>query len=86
VRLLTAQSDRLTLLTSYELSAYEGDSLAGIPYGPILPVPQMALTMREGWLPTQLQSEFINLIQTRAMDPFKPMRRAARSEVPALVS
>jgi DNA-binding transcriptional LysR family regulator len=86
VRLLTAHSNRLTLLTSYELLAYEDDSLAAIPYGPILPVPWMGLTMREGWLPTQLQSEFIELIQKRVMDPFEPIRRAARREVHAPVS
>ena len=77
MRLLTAQSNRLTLLTSYELSAYEGDSLTAIPYGPILPRPWMGLTLREGWLPTQLQSEFIELIQKRVMDPSEPIRRSA---------
>jgi hypothetical protein len=46
----------------------------------------MGLTMREGWLPTQLQSEFIELIQKRVMDPFEPIRRAARSEFYAPVS
>jgi DNA-binding transcriptional LysR family regulator len=80
MRLLTAQSNRLTLLTSYELSAYEDDSLAAIPYGPDLPLPWMGLTMREGWLPTRLQSEFIELIQNRVMDPFEPIRRPARCD------
>jgi LysR family transcriptional regulator, regulator for genes of the gallate degradation pathway len=86
MRLLTAQSDRLTLLTSYELLAYEDDSLVAISYGPDLPLPWMGLTMREGWLPTQLQSEFIELIQKRVMDPFEPTRRPARSDFHTPVS
>jgi LysR family transcriptional regulator of gallate degradation len=86
VRLLMAQSNRLTLLTSYELSAYDDDSLAAIPYGPDLPLPWMGLTMREGWLPTRLQSEFIELIQKHVMDPFEPVPRPARSNFCAPVS
>jgi len=86
MRLLTAQSNRLTLLTSYELSAYEGDSLTAIPYGPILPIPWMGLTMREGWLPTRLQSEFIELIQKHVMAPSEPIRRSAGSDINTPVS
>ncbi len=81
VRLLTAQSNRLTLLTSYELVAYQDDALAAIPYGPILPLPWMGLTMREGWQPTQLQLEFMDLIQKRVMGPFEPIRRPARNDI-----
>jgi hypothetical protein len=36
--------------------------------------------MREGWLPTQLQSEFIELIQKRVMAPSEPIRRSAGSD------
>jgi len=86
MRLLTAQSNRLTLLTSYELLAYEDDSLAAIPYGPDLPLPWMGLTMREGWLPTRLQSDFIELIQKRVMDPLEPIRRPACSDFHTSVS
>ena len=64
IRLLLAQSDRLTLLTSYELM-YEDDALAAVPFGPIDPVPAIGLTMRENWLPTQLQKSFLDLIQKR---------------------
>jgi DNA-binding transcriptional LysR family regulator len=62
VRLLLQQSDRLTLLTSYELM-YEDEGLVAIPFGPILPAPHIGITMRENWLPTQLQSSFLTLIQ-----------------------
>jgi DNA-binding transcriptional LysR family regulator len=86
MRLLTAQSNRLTLLTSYELSAYDDDSLAAIPYGPDLPPPWMGLTMREGWLPTRLQSEFIDLIKKHVMEPFEPARRPVRSDFYSPVS
>jgi hypothetical protein len=51
-----------------------------------LPLPWMGLTMREGWLPTRLQSEFIELIQKRVMYPFEPIRRPARSEFHTSVS
>jgi LysR family transcriptional regulator of gallate degradation len=77
IRLLLTQSDRLTLLTSYEL-IYEEDALAAVPYGPIQPVPCFGLTMRENWLPTQLQASFVNLIQSRvvgALTPTTALRR-----------
>jgi DNA-binding transcriptional LysR family regulator len=61
VRLLLSQSDRLTLLTSYELM-YEEDTLAAVPFGPIEPPPCIGLMTRENWLPTQLQTNFIDLV------------------------
>jgi DNA-binding transcriptional LysR family regulator len=64
VRQLLAQSDRLTLLTRYELLT-EDDMLAAVPYGPIEPVPSLGLTMRENWLPTRLQASFVELIEER---------------------
>jgi DNA-binding transcriptional LysR family regulator len=80
IRLLLAQSDRLTILTSYELM-YEEDALTALPFGPIEPVPSIGLTMRENWLPTQLQADFIDLMQRRiegSLMPLKSLRR--RSE------
>jgi len=64
VRLVIQQSDRLTLLTSYELM-FEDDGLATVPFGPIEPAPHIGITMRDNWLPTQLQSAFLELIQER---------------------
>lgn len=83
IRLLLTQSDRLTLLTSYEL-IYEEDALAAVPYGPIKPLPCFGLTMRENWLPTQLQASFVNLIQSRvvgALTPTTALRRTAPAKV-----
>ena len=64
VRLMVADSDYLTLLTSYQLF-HEGDALTALPFGPIEPAPVIGLSLRENWLPTQLQSDFIALVQKR---------------------
>ena len=77
IRLLLAQSDRLTLLTSYELM-YEDDALVPLQFGPIEPVPAIGLTMRENWLPTQLQKNFLALIQKRIVGSLSVTRQLAR--------
>jgi LysR family transcriptional regulator, regulator for genes of the gallate degradation pathway len=73
IRMLLSQSDRLTLLTSYELM-YEEDTLAAVPFGPIEPVPCIGLTTRENWLPTELQTSFIELVQKRIEGSLMPVR------------
>jgi len=81
IRLLLTQSDRLTLLTSYEL-IYEEDALTSVPFGPIEPVPSIGLTMRENWLPTQLQSNFIDLMHRQivgSLMPTKVLKRSGKS-------
>jgi DNA-binding transcriptional LysR family regulator len=77
IRLVLARSDSLALLTSYELM-YEDDALAAIPYGPIEPVPSIGVTMRNNWLPTQLQVNFLRLIRNRmtSLLPIKELLRA----------
>jgi len=45
IRLVLAQSNRLTLLTSYELM-YEDDALAAVPFGPIEPAGNCFSAMR----------------------------------------
>jgi hypothetical protein len=77
MRLLLTQSDRLTMLTSYEL-IYEEDALVAVPFGPIDPVPCFGLTMRNDWLPTQLQANFIDLIQKRIVGALTPMQALQR--------
>jgi hypothetical protein len=65
------------LLTTFELM-HEEDLLATIPYGPIEPVPSIGLTMRQNWLPTQMQTQMIDLIRQRivqAMGPLKELER-----------
>ena len=71
MRLLLSQSDRLTLLTSYELF-YEEDALTAVPFGPIEPVPYIGLMTRENWLPTQLQANFMELIHRQIVGSLKP--------------
>lgn len=71
VRLLLTQSDRLTLLTSYELF-YEEDALTAVPFGPIEPVPCIGLMTRDNWLPTQLQANFIELIHRQVVGSLMP--------------
>jgi DNA-binding transcriptional LysR family regulator len=63
IRLLLAENDYVTLLTSYELM--HEDALTAVPFGPIEPVPSIGLTIRDNWLPTQLQANFIALVQKR---------------------
>ncbi len=79
IRLVLARSDCLTLLTSYELM-YEDDALAALPYGPIEPTPSIGVTMRNNWLPTQLQVNFLHLIRKRmtaSLTPIKELLRAS---------
>lgn len=83
IRSLLAQSDRLTLLTSYELM-YEEDTLTAVPFGPIEPVPSIGLTMRENWLPTQLQASFIDLIQKRIVGSLTSTKTLKKSVAAAV--
>ena len=62
IRRLLARSDRLTLMTSYELM-HEDQSLAALAYGPIEPAPLIGITTRTGWLPTQTHLDFIDLLR-----------------------
>ena len=71
IRPLLTQSDRLTLLTNFELM-HEEDVLAALPFGPIEPVPSIGLTMRQNWLPTQLQAQVIGLIRQRIVKSLGP--------------
>jgi len=82
IRLVLARSDCLTLFTSYELM-YEGDALAAVPYGPIEPVPSIGVTTRAGWLPTQLQVNFLRLIRKQMTTSLTPGEGAAESKLSA---
>jgi hypothetical protein len=64
---------------------YGDDALRAVPFGPITPVPSLGLTMREGWLPTKLQSDFIELVNKRivgSLMPEKALRRLAEASRP----
>jgi LysR family transcriptional regulator, regulator for genes of the gallate degradation pathway len=67
IRQLLAQSDRLTLMTSFELMQ-EMDVLAVVPFRPIRPVPALGITMRANWLPTRLHQDFIDLLRTHVKE------------------
>lgn len=64
IRQLLADSDRLTLMTSYELR-HESHALVAIPFGPIAARPAVGITMRNNWLPTRIHRDFIDLIRSR---------------------
>jgi LysR family transcriptional regulator of gallate degradation len=78
IRLVLARSDCLALLTSYELM-YEDDALAAVPYGPIEPIPWIGVTMRNNWLPTQLQLNFLRLIRKRVTASPVPIKELLRA-------
>ena len=78
LRLLLTQSDRLTLLTSYELMCEE-ETLAAIRFAPIEPVPWFGLTLRENWLPTERQARFMDLIQNRIVRSLIPTQESPRA-------
>jgi DNA-binding transcriptional LysR family regulator len=78
IRLVLARSNCLTLLTSYELM-YEDDVLAALPYGPVKPIPSIGVTMRDNWLPTQLQANFLNLIRKRMTPSLMPIKELLRA-------
>jgi hypothetical protein len=82
IRPLLAQGDRLTLLTTFELM-HEEDVLAAIPFGPIEPVPSIGLTMRQNWLPTQVQSQMIELIRKRIIQALGPLKELERFSLAA---
>ena len=68
IRHLLARSDRLTLMTSYELQ-HEDDTLRAVPFGPIMPVPSIGITMRANWMPTRLHSDFIDIVRGYVATP-----------------
>ncbi len=63
IQQLLAGSDRLTLMTSYELMHEK--ALVNLPFSPALPCPAIGVTTRADWLPTQLHRDFIALLKKR---------------------
>jgi LysR family transcriptional regulator of gallate degradation len=61
IRHLIERSDRLTLMTSFEL-AQEPAGLAALNYGPIEPAPEIGVSTREDWLPTRAHLAFLDLL------------------------
>jgi LysR family transcriptional regulator of gallate degradation len=67
VRSLLSGSDRLALLTRFEL---EHESVSGaliaLPFGPIEPAHSLGVARRSNWKPTPLQMRFLELIRGHA--------------------
>jgi hypothetical protein len=57
---LLVNSNRLTLMTSFELQ-HQDAGLTAVPYMPIRPVPAIGITTRTNWLPTRLHTAFIDM-------------------------
>ncbi len=77
IRQLLARSDRLTLMTSYEL-IHEDGTLVPLPYGPLDPAPSIGITMRADWLPTRIHLDFMDLLHRHvAANAVQPALRQA---------
>lgn len=63
VRHLLRSSDRLGLMTSYEL-ARESDSFVALPLDQVGDAPAIGVTLRAGWQPTSLHTAFIEALRT----------------------
>jgi DNA-binding transcriptional LysR family regulator len=68
IRLLMAESDRLTLMTKFEFECERsGGALAMLPFDPIEPAHTTGVAWRARWTPTSLHLNFLKLLRARAM-------------------
>ena len=85
LRTILAESNHATLLTRYEVSLEKlMGLLTSLPFGPLDPPASVAVTTRAGWLPTQVQREFLDLLRTNAKklhDHAVPSQRVGRGVV-----
>ena len=72
---LLKRSDRLTLMTSYELE-HGNEALRAVAFGPIVPIPSIGIMMRAGWLPTRLHEDFIDIVRAEVARRPPPLRQA----------
>lgn len=63
IRRLLERSDRVTLMTTYELQ-YADSRLRALPFEPAGQAPSIGITMRSNWLPTRLHADFIALVRS----------------------
>lgn len=75
IKHLLLTSNRLTLMTSYEMEN-EGEGLVALPYGPVSPVPAFGITTRANWLPTPAHLAFMQLIREQLAGSTQPRLRA----------
>ncbi|AQR62052.1 hypothetical protein BZG35_10660 [Brevundimonas sp. LM2] len=67
IRQLMADSDRLTLMTTYELR-HESHALTDIRFPSVPGRPAVGITTRKGWLPTQIHRDFIHMVRRQVQD------------------
>ena len=65
IRQLLESSNRVTLMTSYELQYADG-RLHPLSFQPAGDPPSIGITMRANWMPTRLHADFIDLIRRHA--------------------
>ena len=77
IRQLLERSNRVTLMTSYELMYADG-RLRELAVEPLGQAPSIGITMRASWLPTRLHADFIDLVRghVRDMTAARPRLRA----------
>lgn len=67
---LLIDSNRLTLMTSYELT--QEKKLVRLPFNAALPCPSIGITTRAQWLPTALHRDFMKLLEARVTAAIHP--------------
>jgi DNA-binding transcriptional LysR family regulator len=74
---LLVGSNRVTLMTSYELM--HENKLVQLPFNASLPCPSIGITTRAQWLPTNLHRDFMSLLEARvtASTHPQPVRTAS---------
>lgn len=71
VRRLIERSDRLTLMTSYELQ-HQNPELRAVRFAPLTTVPSIGISTRAGCKLTKMHSDFIDLIRSHMIDAELP--------------
>ncbi|MFM9970921.1 MAG: LysR family transcriptional regulator [Burkholderiales bacterium] len=67
IRAFLTESDRVTLLTKYEITFEERlGILTRVAFGPIEPPALLGVSTRVGWLPTPVQSGFFDMLRETA--------------------
>ena len=67
IRSIVMYSDRLTLVNRHEVEIEERMKLLSVlQWSPNLPPMQKGITTRSDWLPTPVQSRFVNLLRAHA--------------------
>lgn len=67
---LLVDSNRLTLMTSYEL--LQEKKLVRLPFSASLPCPSIGITTRAQWLPTAIHRDFMKLLEARVTASIRP--------------